>query len=1442
LAKRFQGGDLTYGWSFVPSRQIISKSSETRASSIFVEAQDPQNGANVVIPPEVVVVGTPWLQPGVVAPPPYVPPSKAIAKITGRYYVDAPDIKDLNEAIRKRVAYGLRKWTSPTTDVPLPIEYLEVTENKLLWTGDQCTHITDPTDPDPTKRKIHCCEAVGATPYVEPAVPDSNNTIIFNPPSSPDEKPEPIPPYWMPQAIPEAPYWRFPFPDPTETNPEPHPTLKLQGEQFTFCVEEFDTTLRWANPDPTNYYLEPTTPKWYQSPVGIRITGERDEDNDFLLINAETKLWIIGRTWIYFLQLLDQRLKLKNKLLSFMPEVPGLAGSYDPDALLTEDLFTPQLEVGGVVWKPANTPFNVRIEHLIDPNPTNVDPILRIPVCRNSQIPIKGCSQVEVTAYDYPTHISNYKLRFAIQLRPLLWLDTQSHPFLEVQDKSFNFTWLLDPPKDEEKLWHVDHFPQHDWRYMKECKGGAACDWIPIGPSGRYLHTAITYVTWSHEHAYENLCAGEENLWPERCAQEKDVCHRNLTCLGGIDEYFNGDEYANVRGRYYYKLSKFFEVYNGEKYYDNNFEPMLPMTHDRCPPDCCMERRLCLRVNDVLGYEVPFDRTMMLVFGGKTYTHDYVPENGIYTPGDNTGKELIYHMCEDMPNKKKIFQDYKKLRSCLEETVDELWRYDTFLNEWHYLKFETSKSETSEQMVGTPTARYGHSAALVIYEKAVEPDNVRRQYMYIFGGAAQQCRFGLCDDLWRYEIPWAAVAYYPQFPGRGDDVDLFWQRGNKWFLKQRPYKLCPYGKHCGRFRHSMVASWDFQFLFVFGGQGIGEWEDSLFRYRIYTDMWEDLAPMGIKAVKRFAFNYQNQMAPVTLDASFYDPELDDQVSPLVQQLCEDCGAEYQKKKDGGHLPAARGDTRMISFQENFPLMIFGGFATEWSYQIPLPEGYHGNVSSVARDFNYDTIDPDFERTRYYFDDTWVYTQGKNIWQEHKKGSAYSRPKSRRGHSLVVRRQITGDAQAIMYGGQQQDEPLSDLWIYDIERPVGIRKWQRLDNTFHLAKDETPGKLAFHSAVWTEELNRMIVFGGITWTQTDLNETDSWRDRDRRCFKAAKDLPSVYHDTMMRKAHPDEEMLVLKGYPAIAADLIRSLKENCAVRRLCCELADNMPEPQSPDERTIWNYAYDPNNPDQCLKNFKEPQCRRLVIPQEKVVTEVVDQTTGQRVQKTYDLIVRSGPAKNYFDLTVMSTLCRDLCVGEMFIPDFRPNLQLGVWNLRPDKCPNECSGNGVCEFSHCVCNPGWTGPDCSVEVCPGSTCYTDPDSQEYFCLECSQRGSCVSATDYQSGKTIRKCVCHAGWAGEDCSMAACYKNCSSTTTEFRGYCSEEYPANQCICAEQYEGLYCERKLCLNKCSQNGVCIDGKCVCDEYWQGLDCSVITFQPGRVATTKDDYRADP
>ncbi|CAD7948709.1 unnamed protein product [Amoebophrya sp. A25] len=1372
----------------------------------------------------------PWLVSGQTRPSVYVPPSKAVAIYEGNYTIDTNDFTAVRGMVKDDLIFALRKWiategTPPVeTSIKLPREYVNETDFTLLWENNDCS-------------------AKGSTPYIEPPVTVVDNSIRF------DATQMPINPGWIPN--------RWQYPDTSTVPATEDPALDVAASRFTFCVDQYETTLRWINDVPATHangdeYLDPKLPNAQWIPPGIHITGERDATNTFLLITGtdpvepvKARMWIIGQTWISLLQLLDKRLKFPRLLTTYVPEI--IPGTPDPTALLSDDLYV----------KASNAYFSMEIEWMNHRNPNVATTLDKIPVCRDALIPKKGCGRFRFTFYDYPSHITDYKLNYFIRTRRLGWQSETSEggstPRYTLTLGESNYTWLEPPPTDSGDLWTVTYYPQTDWRYLTDCKTGSPCSFIPIAPSGRFLHTMTAYRTWSHHEAYLNLCAGEPLQSPEMCIDDKNVCHYNLTCLGGVDAYFARQD---VRGNYYYRSAFFIDADDGL------FEPLLENTHQTCPPSCCKERRMCMRTHDVTGSEVPFDRTMLLVFGGRTYVHDYTfPKFGEYKRGiiqDTDPKvpgiqsELIWHECEFMDKSAfDLVTGFRELRSCLELATDELWRYDTVVNQWQFMKFDTSQSDTSTDMVGTPKARYAHAAQLIIYTRASDPDNVRRQYMYIFGGAAMQCRFGLCDDLWRYEIPWASMAYYPQFPARP------WQQGNQWFLRSKANKLCvPQGNYCGRFRHSMVASYDNQFLFVFGGQGIGRWETSLFRYRVFTDMWENLDPDGIKSITRFAIDYNNIFSPETLDASHYDPEIDENIPPnsIIRQLCNACGAVKAKRTDGGNSPKGRGDLQMQFFRRDYPLMIFGGFSTEWSYLHPLPqftgESYTRNASAVMRTYDFESIDPDFERNRYYYDDTWIYNQKANLWVKHYyKEGTYERPKARKGHTMVIRRQTTGDAQAILYGGQLQDEPLGDLWSYDVERPLEDRKWQRLDNTFEGTR---PAKIAFHTSVWDEPNNEMLMFGGITWVKTDLNNTDDRRDRDRRCFKSAKDLPTTFHDRDMKEQHPQlTDLFVVKGDPDIAADLVRSVQLNCddPNRQLCCPLANNFPRPQTADEELRWNNFPDPKNPLICDtpgQFTEENGCRRLVLADrdgnsmERITASAIDQNK-ERVEVQYDLIVRDGPARNYLNLTAMRFLCKGICDVNEFTPLFRPNMHLGVWRLRPDVCPNNCSNTatdphrGVCEFSHCICANGWTGPDCSVPQCPGSPCYSDPNSMEYHCIECSGRGLCVSERD-SSGGLQRRCQCHTGWAGEDCSMASCYKNCSSTPFVHRGYCWNEYPAEQCVCAQGFEGSHCQRKLCVNKCSGNGVCVNGECICDMYWVGPDCSVMTFSPARSKETSD------
>ena len=71
-------------------------------------------------------------------------------------------------------------------------------------------------------------------------------------------------------------------------------------------------------------------------------------------------------------------------------------------------------------------------------------------------------------------------------------------------------------------------------------------------------------------------------------------------------------------------------------------------------------------------------------------------------------------------------------------------------------------------------------------------------------------------------------------------------------------------------------------------------------------------------------------------------------------------------------------------------------------------------------------------------------------------------------------------------------------------------------------------------------------------------------------------------------------------------------------------------------------------------------------------------------------------------------------------------------------CPNNCSAHGPCSSQGgqwgCDCSPGWSGPDCSLPLCPG------------HCGASAGWGDCLL-----TGGSY-KCHCNKGFVGDDCSL------------------------------------------------------------------------------------------
>ncbi|XP_029930439.1 tenascin-R isoform X3 [Myripristis murdjan] len=129
-------------------------------------------------------------------------------------------------------------------------------------------------------------------------------------------------------------------------------------------------------------------------------------------------------------------------------------------------------------------------------------------------------------------------------------------------------------------------------------------------------------------------------------------------------------------------------------------------------------------------------------------------------------------------------------------------------------------------------------------------------------------------------------------------------------------------------------------------------------------------------------------------------------------------------------------------------------------------------------------------------------------------------------------------------------------------------------------------------------------------------------------------------------------------------------------------------------------------------------------------------------------------------------------------------------NCSEPRCPDDCSGQGVCVEGECVCDRDFGGDNCSEPRCPS---------------DCSGRGLCIDG----------ECVCEESFTGEDCMVGRCLNDCSD-----QGLCIN----GTCQCRPGYVGEDCSLVYCANNCSKKGVCKEGFCVCQEGFAGDDCNSV------------------
>jgi len=142
-------------------------------------------------------------------------------------------------------------------------------------------------------------------------------------------------------------------------------------------------------------------------------------------------------------------------------------------------------------------------------------------------------------------------------------------------------------------------------------------------------------------------------------------------------------------------------------------------------------------------------------------------------------------------------------------------------------------------------------------------------------------------------------------------------------------------------------------------------------------------------------------------------------------------------------------------------------------------------------------------------------------------------------------------------------------------------------------------------------------------------------------------------------------------------------------------------------------------------------------------------------------------------------------------------------------CPNSCSGHGQCTRGVVATYLGqeMTGT-LGQDTCQ---CHTEDG--------CSEPKGADSMESSHGRADYRKC--HYAWTGADCSMRTCPRGVAwadrpwgkNYAHEQRVECSNggscDRKSGECACLDWYTGASCERAVCPEDCSGNGICVTEK---------------------------------
>ena len=1030
----------------------------------------------------------------------------------------------------------------------------------------------------------------------------------------------------------------------------------------------------------SNPFPNPRAPNWAALPDGVEAASHSG-----VCVSPTNSSVIVNGTLLQSTFVTGER--DASAVRAYSPDSPALLWfqgfEYTKAIQLLNTLWASHLnttvDLASLGVDPSNPPLQVAISFV-----ASFYPSFGIPICPAMVLRGSGCFNATV-GVDASAGLTQYEIRY----RSVLWPN-----YFQSLANDVNGTFFMDLPWDGSLVpsapvytsfvqttsttdpWEFISFPQSIWvAQHPACTVGLACSTLTIAPSPRYYHTATLYKSWNFKRdvlGHATLCKLNSRQDNSACGPD---CLTNTTCIappGQASTWTMGQYYSLVITAGFWAASQWVAD-------DGQSEPFYDPHDIQCPPNCCGNRRTCTRVRDELGYPVPFDREYMLVFGGRTRELANVSGVDFFS-----NCELLRN---EYPNLDPTFA------SCLEYQSDELWRYDIADKTWDLIKPQTGLTSSGQSM-GYPPGRYAHAAVMITINASNDPYGARRVYMYIFGGLGNSCNLGVCPDVWKFEVPWAAKAYWPSTTMSYAN----WQRGAKWTrLGDNPFG--------GFYQHTMQATSSGAEIYSFGGHQPGRWSNDVFQYRVVSDTWQAIQSLGYSSFSRTAVDYTGK----TRVDTFTD------LSRLREDFPEeDVYSSTVPRGSGGQQPYARGSAASFTYDVLEP-------STNISHTIILMmSGYRTFDSPYPGDgFPFPTYP-------YYLDDTWRFNTTSYTWSQVFFDSASATPLPRRGASAIPIVSPAGALQTLMYGGHNQDEPLNDIWINEVSAtPKSARKWKRIDNR---VTGVHPPASAYQSMVKSSLSGSIIVFGGLTWFHANLTTSETLRNLDLRCLKSARGVVSQYADVEDAKSSISEACTEnANGFCCANIAAVKAAADLIAISLICKAVCQEQSfqslfAPVYSEGMWMLNMSRCVNdcsgngacvqNNCVCMSGWYGVDCSKALCPGSACYTNPLNQ------EQFCTFCSHHGTCNDgnctcstgWGDHDCSMTLCRSDCSSQgACIADYPVNQCICSGTFSGETCNmqlclNNCSANGNCTGGVCSCSTGYYGPDCSLYV-PGASAY-----------------------------------------------------------------------------------------------------------------------------------------